>query len=445
MRPSAAISLALLLVALAVEPSASARRASCGGKRATIVGSPRNDVLKGTKRADVIFAGKGDDVIRGRRGNDIICGGDGHDDLVGGPGNDSLDAGVGTDGLFGGDGDDLLRGSDGDGDLLVGGPGNDQLDGGPGVLDTLTLSFAPGSVNIDLAGGTASGEGSDGVTGIERVNGSDFGDTLTGSAGSEAFSGGSGDDVLVGGDGYDRFQGGPGNDRIDGGPGEDLLSLATAQSDVRVDLAAGTSTGDGSDEITGLSDLEGSAFNDALHADDGPNSIHGGEGDDTLEGRAGDDILDGGPGNNTLDAGEGNDTCVSQRAPGCEGVVVVDPLFVASINSPRHGQTLQADTFTRVHGTAYPALGPRLDGANVAIRRLTPNGCRWWDGKRDRLVRGPCHGPSWISADFASGTWSYELRGELPAGLYQLRLEVESRWDDEVRTHNAGLADFRLT
>jgi len=131
---------------------------TCGGRRATIVGSPGRDVLVGTPGDDVIVGRGGGDAIWGLDGADVICGGDGddalhggdgpdlihgdggddaiggdggHDLIRGGDGDDVLGGGVGNDTLLGGDGDDLLRGGHGD-DRLVSGWGTDLLDGGPG-------------------------------------------------------------------------------------------------------------------------------------------------------------------------------------------------------------------------------------------------------------------------------------------------------------------------
>jgi hypothetical protein len=95
---------------------------SCGGRRATIVGSGRRNRLKGTRRRDVIAGLGGNDVIRGLGGNDIVCGGTGADRLLGGRGRDTLLGGRGRDRLRGGPGRDVLRG----------GPGKDVLRGGPG-------------------------------------------------------------------------------------------------------------------------------------------------------------------------------------------------------------------------------------------------------------------------------------------------------------------------
>lgn len=92
-----------------------------------------------------------------------------------------------------------------------------------------------------------------------------------------------------------------------------------------VDLAAGTSTGQGTDAITGAEDILGTLFVDQLMGDDGDNVIDGAFGDDVLEGRggadtllgdrgadtllggAGADVLDGGLGDDAHDGGDGDD------------------------------------------------------------------------------------------------------------------------------------------
>ena len=74
---------------------------SCGGRTATIVGTPGNDLLIGKRASDVIYGGGGDDLILGGpNGNDRICGGPGDDRLIGGRGYDVL---------FGEGGDDRIR------------------------------------------------------------------------------------------------------------------------------------------------------------------------------------------------------------------------------------------------------------------------------------------------------------------------------------------------
>jgi uncharacterized repeat protein (TIGR01451 family) len=118
---------------------------SCGGRAATIVGTPDDDVITGTDRRDVIAALGGDDQVNSLGGKDAICGKSGKDVLKGKSDSDLVKGGGGRDTGKGGSGDDVirggakrdrLRGGSGD-DLLAGGGGNDSCRGGPG-LDTLT-------------------------------------------------------------------------------------------------------------------------------------------------------------------------------------------------------------------------------------------------------------------------------------------------------------------
>jgi uncharacterized repeat protein (TIGR01451 family) len=117
---------------------------TCGGHRATIVGTPGADLLVGTAGNDVILARGGSDLIRSLGGRDLICAGRGKDvvksgarsdEVHAGPGADRLFGGGGADALHGGAGPDRLRGGRGP-DLLAGGPGDDRCSGGPG-RDTL--------------------------------------------------------------------------------------------------------------------------------------------------------------------------------------------------------------------------------------------------------------------------------------------------------------------
>ena len=85
----------------------------CNGKKATIVGTFGNDVLRGTSGPDVIYGSDGDDVIHGFGGADRICGGKGRDQLYGGSGNDILYGAKGRDRLDGGKGRDFCHGGRG--------------------------------------------------------------------------------------------------------------------------------------------------------------------------------------------------------------------------------------------------------------------------------------------------------------------------------------------
>ena len=99
----------------------------CGGKPATIVGTPRRGSAEGhaAGRRD---RGPGRQRHARRRwaGNDLVCGGPGPDLLKGGPGKDRLLGQAGNDRLLGGPGVDRLLGHAGR-DLLAGGPGPRDL------------------------------------------------------------------------------------------------------------------------------------------------------------------------------------------------------------------------------------------------------------------------------------------------------------------------------
>lgn len=104
---------------------------TCGGRQATIVGTPGADVLAGSAGNDVIFAGAGNDRIRSLGGKDLICAGRGDDVVRSGARSDRVLAGPGADRLLGSGGADVLRGGRGP-DRLRGGRGPDLLTGGAG-------------------------------------------------------------------------------------------------------------------------------------------------------------------------------------------------------------------------------------------------------------------------------------------------------------------------
>jgi uncharacterized delta-60 repeat protein len=115
----------------AVKVSVVPTKAGCGGRDATIVGTPRADTLKGTKRADVIAGLGGNDRISSLAGNDLVCGGGGNDRIDLGQGRDEGRGEAGADTIRGGPGKDRLLGAAGR-DRLLGGPGPDLCNGGPG-------------------------------------------------------------------------------------------------------------------------------------------------------------------------------------------------------------------------------------------------------------------------------------------------------------------------
>jgi Tol biopolymer transport system component len=140
--------------------------------------------------------------------------------------------------------------------------------------------------------------------------------TIRGTSGNDTLVGTSGDDVLCGLEGNDTLQGGGGNDTIAGGPGTDTVSYARAARSVRVDLTAGTATGEGRDRLLSSENVTASAHADQvlpgklsgrfrtlggadeLTAPYGFVRIQGGAGNDliTLSGVAGGSLVSGGRG-----------------------------------------------------------------------------------------------------------------------------------------------------
>jgi Ca2+-binding RTX toxin-like protein len=226
-----------------------------------IFGGSGNDLLFGEAGADTVEGGEGNDTLSDGAGKDTVRGGGGNDHIVvaidtendtydGGSGIDTLDisstsqslevdlqsqeasgADIGTNSIIGverviaGSGDDSLSGSSADEELfggagndvlcgeggadnLQGGTGNDQIvasldaapdtyDGGAGS-DTLDLSFATMSVEVDFTRGVARGD----EIGIDTVR--DF-EKVLGGQGDDLFIIGEQSTIIKGGGGHNTF------------------------------------------------------------------------------------------------------------------------------------------------------------------------------------------------------------------------------------------------
>ena len=110
---------------------------------------------------------------------------------------------------------------------------------------------------------------------------------------------------------------GPGNDLVLGEGGTvDRVSYELRSETVSVNLTTGEATGEGTDTLTGINDIEGSLFDDLLIGERWSNEIVGGLGDDEIHGMgrqdklfgsAGDDEVYGGGGDDALDGGVGQE------------------------------------------------------------------------------------------------------------------------------------------
>lgn len=186
----------------------------------------------------------------------------------------------------GGDGNDFLQGTFGN-DILNGGNGNDTAS----FVTAYSTTAAGVTVDLNTQGVAQNtiAAGTDTLTGIENLIGSQYNDTLIGDANANI------------------IEGGLGNDALSGGAGDDTASYAGATAGVTVSLAlqgtAQNTVAAGTDTLAGFENLQGSAFNDTLSGDAAANVISGGAGDDTLAtgGNAGGtvDLLDGGTGSDT--------------------------------------------------------------------------------------------------------------------------------------------------
>ncbi|OGB58099.1 MAG: hypothetical protein A2503_07505 [Burkholderiales bacterium RIFOXYD12_FULL_59_19] len=340
----------------------------------------------------------------------LISGTEGPDLVNGTPGAENLEGLGGNDTLLAGDGDDQLRG----------GAGDDSLDGGTGY-DSVQFWSASGPVTVNLATGTASGDGNDILVSIENINGSNHADTLIGDANSNYLSGGQGNDTLTGGAGTDYFQ--VRDDSNDNSTdtitdfqagetymGGDQLNIPTW---LFSNYSQGGMTTQGDNPfVTGHARLVESGANTVLELDmDGaagtlqgfqqaaillnvaktsltssnlngfdPNAtpILGTPDSDTLTGTAGDDYINGGAGNDILFGLDGNDTLLGGAGADLlvggagydmlDGGVVTDPVFGSDTNTVSYG-----DAAAGVNVNLYGIYGDGSLGSGYAWGDATGN------------------------------------------------------------------------
>lgn len=228
-----------------------------------ITGNNGNNVLNGMGGNDHVFGGNGNDTFLAsiNDGDDAYDGGSGSDtydlsgtsagatvsllagtsssaqtgsdtltgieNVSGSSGADSITGDANANVLRGNGGSDQISGGAGNDTLLASnGDGNDNYDGGADN-DTYDLSAtsAAATVNLGLLSNNASSAqtGTDTLTGIENVTGTNAGDNITGDGNANVLSGLGGNDTLNGGAGADTLIGGAGADNLNGGADADLF------------------------------------------------------------------------------------------------------------------------------------------------------------------------------------------------------------------------------
>ena len=311
-------------------------RISAGANDDMVYGNKGNDYLSGDDGNDTLEGGSGDDTLNGGSGRDRLIGGAGDDLLIGGEEviaafdhrsradyqsatsgiNASLsetstvtgDSSVGTDTLVrvdrvdGSDFNDVFVADTSFRDVTTGnsiridGRGGDDIITGNGNTQA-RYGSADAAVTVDLATGTAhgtdagdiAGVGTDTLSGVNRVVGSDF------------------DDTLLGSDTHDEeFRGTAGNDYIDGRGGDDRASYVSDETGVIANLSSsavtiGTETvaagtvrdgfGD-TDTLVSIESIRSSLHDDVLIGSDEDNSFR-------IEG--GNNIINGGTGTDRVD------------------------------------------------------------------------------------------------------------------------------------------------
>jgi Ca2+-binding RTX toxin-like protein len=203
--------------------------------------------LRGTAFNDALTGDGNNNVLEGGLGNNTLDGGGGFNtasyehatagvtvslaasgpQITGGAGTDTL---TNIEALRGSSFNDTLTGNGSS--VLEGGPGDDHLIGQAGQSDTASYEHATAGVTVDLSNPNPQntvGAGTDTLTNIANLSGSQFNDTLTGN---------SGNNILFGNGGHDTFVF---NETAPGGIGHDTIGdFMPGQDQIQLDYAAFT-------------------------------------------------------------------------------------------------------------------------------------------------------------------------------------------------------------
>jgi Ca2+-binding RTX toxin-like protein len=228
--------------------------------------------------------------IDGTATADFLIGTASGDTIHGGAGDDEIEGAEGSDELYGEDGNDLFYAAEGD--------GVDVYDGGAG-RDTLSIvSEKNTTINLKLGTVSASGEGTDTVTGVE------------------AFVTGAGDDTFIDDESGQSYNGGEGNDLIAFEFDASDYRISTSGSGYLIERAYVDRDADIATRYLTVKNIENFTFNGVVADIDDATTVNvtgtaagetlnGSNRNDFIQGGGGNDILYGGLGSDILDGGEG--------------------------------------------------------------------------------------------------------------------------------------------
>ncbi|MGH3499734.1 MAG: calcium-binding protein, partial [Nocardioidaceae bacterium] len=225
--------------------------------------------------------------------------------------------------------------------------------------------------------------------------------------------GGAGDDMVLRGDDFDETGGadevhgdagddtirgepGAGADVVDGGDGTDMISFFLGGRSVRIDVAAGTATGDAVDTLHSIEDHRGSEYDDVLTGSSGADNLEGNGGNDIVAGRGGPDILSANSG--TITGGSGDDTFVASD-DGTNGLTVA---LGTGADRAVFGGTMRHSDVRGGPGAdvfQFPNPKPALDSDGTDVELRGGLGA-------DRLTFAHNSHPVRIDVEARTGTWS---------------------------------------
>jgi Ca2+-binding RTX toxin-like protein len=187
------------------------------------------------------------------------------------------------------DGDNLGIQNDGDDsiDVTLGASGIDlNTDGDLDVVqsgfENFTVLDAFGESTINAAGDTTTGAAFASDIAGWSGNGCSGDDGICANGADGFYTGGAGDDTIIAAADVDNtFAGGLGDDSMEGDSG--IVDYSASATAVTANLDTGLATGEGTDNLTGIDDVIGSAQGDTLTGNGSDNVITPGAGDDTVD------------------------------------------------------------------------------------------------------------------------------------------------------------------